>query len=82
MRYAMADGREFTSYEPACSLYAFLNNKYAPSLNSNDFRNYLQKNAEKLQKDFSDCSKKEDCKFCPVCTKALDYKPPVSPSNI
>ncbi len=72
----MADGRQFTSYEPACLLHDFLHDKYAPKLNSNDFRNYLQQNAEKLQKDFADCTKQENCKFCPVCAQALDYKPP------
>ena len=76
MKYSMADGRQFTSYEPACSLHDFLRNKYAPNLNNNEFRNYLQKNAEKLQKDFADCSKTAHCQFCPVCKAALDYKPP------
>jgi hypothetical protein len=76
MKYSMADGRQFTSYEPACSLHDFLRNKYAPNLNNNEFRNYLQKNAEKLQKDFADCSKTADCQFCPVCKAALDYKAP------
>lgn len=76
MRYVMADGREFTSYEPSCSYYQYLRNKYAPKLSDNDFRFFLQKNAEKLQKDFADCSKKQDCKFCPVCKAAIDYSPP------
>ena len=49
MRYVMADGREFTSYEPSCSYYQYLRNKYAPKLSDNDFRFFLQKNAEKLQ---------------------------------
>jgi hypothetical protein len=76
MKYAMADGREFTSYEPSCSLYNFLRNKYAPKMNPHEFRIYLQRNAEKLQKDFTDCAKQPNCKFCPVCRAALDYKPP------
>jgi|LakMenE01Jun11ns_1017448.scaffolds.fasta_scaffold9796460_2 hypothetical protein len=76
MKHAMADGRQFTSYEPSCSFHDYIRNKYAPTLNNNDFRTFLQKNAEKLQTDFADCSKTADCKFCPVCKSALDYKPP------
>lgn len=75
--YNMHDGRAFTHYEPNCALNAHLskNNK---SANTHEYRKYLQQNAIKLMKEMAMCvpvNEKTDCKICPVCSKAIDYKP-------
>lgn len=76
----MSDGRSIgTSYIPNCQMHINLQKQYSPKSTQDDFRSYLQKNAEQIIKDQSklmeefgaDCSKKS----CPVCSKVLDYKP-------
>ena len=79
MRFVMSDKRSFTNFSPNCQMYMNLQNQYAPNSNQNDFRSYLQANAEQIMKDQAklieefgaDCSKKT----CPVCAQSLDYKP-------
>ena len=79
MRFVMSDKRAFTNYNDNCSMYMNLQNQYAPNSNQNDFRSYLQANAEQIMKDQAklieefgaDCSKKT----CPICKSAIDYKP-------
>lgn len=76
----MSDGRSIgTSYIPNCSMYNDLQKQYAPNSTQDDFRSYLQNNAEKIMKEQAklmeefgaDCSKKS----CPVCSQVLDYNP-------
>lgn len=79
MRFVMSDARSFTSYQPNCSMHINLQKQYAPKSTQDDFRAYLQTNAEQIMKDQAklmeefgaDCSKKS----CPVCSQVLDYKP-------
>lgn len=73
MKFVMSDARVFTSYEPSCSFNLNLQKKYMPNGNHNDFRYYLQQNAEKIIADLSKTN--ESSKICPVCQKSLDYKP-------
>jgi len=73
MRFTDSSGRQFTSYQPNCSMNLDLQKKYMPNGNHNDFRYYLQQNAEKIIADLSKTN--ESSKICPVCSKALDYKP-------
>jgi len=70
----MEDQRAFTDYRPSCELNRILQDKFKVQ-NSHEYRYYLQKNAEQIMKDFSDSAKHADCKFCPICSKALEYKP-------
>lgn len=79
MKFTMSDARAFTSYEPNCQMYSNLQKQYAPKSTQDDFRGYLQANADKIMEALAkqtfeygaDCSKKS----CPVCKESLDWKP-------
>lgn len=79
MRFVMSDQRAFTNYNANCSMYINLQKKYAPNSTQDDFRSFLQNNAEQIMKEQAklmeefgaDCSKKT----CPICAQVLDYKP-------
>jgi hypothetical protein len=66
---------QFTSFVPNCSLNRHLNKSSGGASNTHEYREYLQKNAIKLMAELRDCTGKNDCKICPVCNKALTYKP-------
>jgi hypothetical protein len=71
----MSDARVFTDYNPNCELNATLQKKYNVS-NSHKYRAFLQANSEQVKKDLFNCQEQqEDCKLCPVCKKAVEYKP-------
>lgn len=72
----MSDGRQFTSYLPNCALDQMIQTKYKIT-NSQEYRMFLQSNSELIMKDLAKCNSEqtEDCHLCPVCQKALDYKP-------
>lgn len=82
MKYTMSDGRIFTDYNTSCQLNNYLQKKYNVT-NMHDYRNYLQKNAEKIISDRRDCLIQEDelkgsltnYVLCPTCKEALNYKP-------
>lgn len=79
MRFVYHSARQFTDYKPNCQMHINLQKQYAPNSTQDDFRSYLQHNAEQIMKDQAknmeefgaDCSKKT----CPVCVASLDYKP-------
>lgn len=71
MKYVMSDSRVYTDFSPNCSLNESLRSKYAPGSNEHQFRYALQRNADQIMKDMSGTN----CKFCPVCQAALNYKP-------
>lgn len=73
-KYTMSDGREFTDYNPSCSLNDFIQKKYGLT-NSHEYRYFLQKNADKVMQDLTNCDPKRECVLCPVCKQALEYKP-------
>lgn len=70
MKFAMQDGRAFTSWEPVCSVESRIRTE-SGSKNSHEYRQYLQKNAKKLMENNGD----KKCQFCPICSKALEYHP-------
>lgn len=72
-KFPMADGREFTDYNPSCQLNEMLRKKYDIK-NSHEYRQYLQKNAEQIMKDLAQCDPKRECLLCPVCSQALEKK--------
>lgn len=72
-KFTMSDGREFTDYNPSCSLNEMLRKKYNVK-NSHEFRYYLQRNAENVMKDLANCDPKQNCTLCPVCQQALEKK--------
>lgn len=73
-KFVSEDGRAFTDYNPNCEINNYLQKKYNIK-NAHEYRSFLQKNAEKVMLDFVTCLQKDDCKFCPVCKAALEYKP-------
>ena len=73
-KFVMSDGRFTTSYYPSCDLEKSIQDKYNIK-NSHEYRLFLQKNAEKLIKELSETDEGKGCNICPVCQKALDYKP-------
>lgn len=70
-KFVMSDGRQFTDYNPACSLNDAIQ-KQNNIKNSHEYRRFLQTNAERLIKDIPQTLEK--CSICPVCQKALDTK--------
>lgn len=73
MKFAMSDGRSFTDYATSCRLNKFLQEKYDIK-DSHDYRYFLQSNAKVLMQEFTKAAGTE-CKVCPDCQKALEYKP-------
>jgi len=73
-KFVMSDARVFTDYNPNCELNNALQKKYNVK-NSHEYRSFLQKNAETIMVDFSKCSEQPECKLCPVCKGAIEYKP-------
>lgn len=73
-KYTMSDQRMFTDYHSSCDLNRILQEK-SNVKNAHEYRYYLQKNAEELMKEFAKSGSNEECKLCPVCGKALEYKP-------
>ena len=70
-KYAMSDSRAFTNYLPNCELNNSIQKNYNIN-NAQEYRHFLQKNADKLRSELFKCdSKEEDCKFCPVCKEAI-----------
>lgn len=70
------DNAPWTDYNPNCSLNNYLQKKYQTG-NSHDYRYFLQRNAEELRKNFSNCAKKEvsQCQYpnTQVNWKPVDY---------
>ncbi len=85
MKYTDASGGQFTSWQPNCSLTQDLQDKYGVK-DSNEFRRFLQQNAEKIIKDMAESASKcvddIECKSCPVCKKALDWAPKASNDDL
>lgn len=73
-KYVMSDGRAFTNWTTNCTLIKNIQSKYGIQ-DSHGLRNFLQQNSDKVKTDFSSCTVTEDCKFCPVCKEAIDYRP-------
>jgi hypothetical protein len=73
-KFAMSDARVFTDYNPSCELNNTIQNKYK-IMNSHQYRGFLQKNAEKIMSDNAKSAQQPDCKLCPVCKDAIEYKP-------
>ena len=72
-RYSMADGREFTNYEPSCQLNKNLQSRYNVQ-NSHEYRYFLQQNGSKVMMDMISCVQQDDCLRCPVCQKKVESK--------
>ena len=72
-KFAMEDGRMFTSYVSNCALNDMLQKKYDIK-DSHQFRYFLQNNADKIKKELYDVEG-QVCEVCPVCKQALNYKP-------
>lgn len=73
MKFAMADGRAFTTYAANCSLNEYLQKKYNVS-DAHAYRRYLQTNAEKIMSELKDCYKQGDCEVCPHCNQTVAKK--------
>lgn len=73
MKYAMQDGRIYTDWRPSCSINYDLQKKYNIHDDTHEYRYFLQRNAKKIISDLK--SKTGDCILCPVCSKAVSYKP-------
>jgi len=73
-KFVMSDGRMFTDYQPSCDLNNYIQNKYQIK-NSHEYRIFLQKNAEQIMKDMTQCNEGTESKICPICKEAIDYKP-------
>jgi hypothetical protein len=73
-KFVMSDARVFTDYNPNCELNNSIQNKYQIK-NSHQYRNFLQKNADKIMMDNVKNAQQPDCKLCPVCKDAIEYKP-------
>lgn len=73
-KFIMSDQRVFTDYHSSCDLNRMLQEKFKVQ-NSHEYRYFLQKNAEQIMKEFTDSASKQECKLCPICGKALEYKP-------
>jgi hypothetical protein len=80
-KYTMSDGRAFTDYHASCTLNQSIQNKYQLT-NSHDYRYFLQKNGEQLQKDLAVCEPEKECTICPVCAASLEYKPKQTNSKL
>jgi hypothetical protein len=72
MKYTMSDGRAFTSYISVCQLNQDLQKKYGTN-GIHEYRHYLQTHAEKVMADTTINMQK--CTSCPICAKAVAYKP-------
>ena len=73
-KFVMSDARVFTDYNPNCELNNALQKKYNLK-NSHEYRSFLQKNADTIMVDFAKCAEQPECKLCPVCRGAIEYKP-------
>jgi len=77
MKYTDSSGRSFTDYTPNCSMYDTLQKRYAPDSTQNNFRKYLQHNAENIMKDMANKEDRIDYNFstktkiCPVCSQEI-----------
>lgn len=74
MKFAMQDGGRSagTDFRPDCVMNQELQRKYGLT-NGNDYRHYLQNNAEKIMEDMR--NKGSITKLCPVCEQSIAYKP-------
>jgi hypothetical protein len=73
-RFVMSDARIFTDYNPNSDLNNIIQKKYNIK-DANEYRSFLQKNAVKIMQDSAQYDMEPNCKFCPVCKLAVDYKP-------
>ena len=73
-RFVMSDARIFTDYNPNSDLNNIIQKKYNIK-DANEYRSFLQKNAVKIMGDSAQYDMEPNCKFCPVCKLAVDYKP-------
>lgn len=73
-KFAMSDARAFTDYNPNCELNKMIQEKYKIT-NSHAYRQFLQKNADKIIEANSKIDEDTNCKFCPVCKTAIEYNP-------
>ena len=73
-KYAMSDSRAFTNFLPNCELNNSIQKRYNIN-NAQEYRNFLQKNADKLRMDLLNCETSDlDFKICPICREALEKK--------
>jgi hypothetical protein len=72
MKFAMQDGRIFTSYDTNATLNKSLQEKYKTT-DLHAFRHYLQANAEKVMDDVKQNTPNLSCdaKSCPICFTPL-----------
>lgn len=73
MKFVMQDGRSFTDYQTSCSINNTIQDKYNIK-DAHQYRHFLQTNAKVLMNEFGKAAGTE-CKVCPECKNALDYKP-------
>lgn len=64
--FRMADGRAFTDYKPSCMTIMELQKKYSIE-KQHDFRQFLQKNADRVKEDLTELT--DPCDTCPICKK-------------
>ena len=62
----MSDGRCFTSYISSCQLNENIKTKNTKERN-NDYRMFLQENAEQIMSDFKNICSNETSKECTAC---------------
>ena len=77
MKFTDSSGRSFTDYTSNCSMYDTLQKQYAPDSSQNDFRIYLQQNADVIMRDMANKNSNSDFTFqksnvkCPVCNETV-----------
>ena len=75
MKFTDSSGRFFTDYTSNCAMYDSLQKRYAPDSTQNDFRSYLQQNADKIMHDMANTHNENDFMFqntkCPICNQNI-----------
>lgn len=74
MKFTDSSGRFFTDYTSNCSMYDNLQKKYAPDSTQNNFRIYLQHNAENIMNEMANKENNMNStktKVCPICSEKV-----------
>lgn len=70
-KYTMSDGRAFTDYSPSCDLNALIKKQFEIA-DGNEYRLFLQDNAEKVRRFLMEKKNVGSCEICPVCKQAIE----------